>query len=51
LIEAADLLLSENVLFCSDYSFKEEERFFALEEVDLYPTKVTRVRGNATTCY
>lgn len=50
LIEAVDLLLSENGIFAVIIPFKEEERFFTLcEEVDLYPIKVTRVRGNAKT--
>jgi tRNA1Val (adenine37-N6)-methyltransferase len=50
LIEAANLLLSENGIFAVIIPFKEEERFFTLcEEVDLFPIKVTRVRGNAKT--
>jgi tRNA1Val (adenine37-N6)-methyltransferase len=50
LVEAADLLLSENGIFAVIIPFKEEERFFNLcEEVDLYPIKVTRVRGSAKT--
>jgi tRNA1Val (adenine37-N6)-methyltransferase len=50
LVEAADLLLSENGVFAVIIPFKEEERFFKLcEEVDLFPIKVTRVRGTSKT--
>ena len=50
LVKAADLLLSENGIFAVIIPFKEEERFFKLcEEVDLFPIKVTRIRGNYKT--
>lgn len=50
LVEAADLLLSENGIFAVIIPFKEEERFFKLcEDVDLFPIKVTRIRGNSKT--
>jgi tRNA1Val (adenine37-N6)-methyltransferase len=50
LVEAADLLLSENGIFAVIIPFKEEERFFKLcEDVELFPIKVTRVRGNSKT--
>ena len=46
LIEAADLLLSENGLFAVIIPFKEEERFIDLcTKFELYPVKVTRVKG------
>lgn len=46
LIEAADLLLSENGLFAVIIPFKEEERFIDLcAKFELYPVKVTRVKG------
>ena len=47
LIEAADLLLSENGIFAVIIPFKEEERFIYLcKELELYPVKITRVKGN-----
>ncbi len=50
LVEAADLLLSENGIFAVIIPYKEEERFIALcAEVELYTTKITRVRGTFTT--
>ena len=50
LIEAADLLLSENGIFAVIIPFKEEERFIDLcAEVELFPIKVTRVKGTPTT--
>jgi tRNA1Val (adenine37-N6)-methyltransferase len=50
LIEAADLLLSENGVFAVVIPFKEEERFLNLcAEVELYPIKATHVRGSHTT--
>ena len=50
LIEAADLLLSENGVFCAIIPFKEEETFLALaKEYELYPQKITRVKGTPTT--
>jgi len=46
LVEAADLLLSENGIFAVIIPYKEEERFIDLcAEVELYPVKVTRVKG------
>jgi tRNA1Val (adenine37-N6)-methyltransferase len=50
LIEAADLLLSENGIFAVIIPFKDEEKFINLAgEFELYPIKVTRVRGTFTT--
>jgi tRNA1Val (adenine37-N6)-methyltransferase len=50
LIEAADLLLSENGIFAVIIPFKEEESFLALaKEFELYPLKLTRVKGTPTT--
>lgn len=50
LIEAADLLLSENGIFAVIIPFKEEERFIDLcAEVELFPVKVTRVKGSHAT--
>lgn len=50
LVEAADLLLSENGIFAVIIPFKEEERFIDLcAEVELYPVKVTHVKGSHTT--
>lgn len=49
LVEAADLLLSENGIFAVILPFKEEEKFIALaKEAELYPTKITRVKGTPT---
>jgi tRNA1Val (adenine37-N6)-methyltransferase len=46
LVEAADLLLSENGIFALILPFKEEENFIALaKESELYPLKITRVKG------
>lgn len=50
LIDAAQLLLSENGIFAVIIPFKEEERFIDLcAEVELFPVKVTRVKGSHTT--
>lgn len=50
LIEAADLLLSENGILAVIIPVKEEENFLALaKEYELYPLKITRVKGTATT--
>ena len=50
LVEAADLLLSENGIFAVIIPFKEEKRFIDLcAEAELYPVKVTRIRGSQTT--
>ena len=49
LIEAADLLLSENGIFVVIIPFKEEEKFLALAtEFELYPFKITHVKGTPT---
>jgi tRNA1Val (adenine37-N6)-methyltransferase len=49
LVEAADLLLSENGIFSVIIPFKEEEKFLALaREFALYPIKTTRVKGTPT---
>lgn len=46
LVEAADLLLSENGIFALILPHKEEEKFIALaKEYELYPVKITRVKG------
>lgn len=50
LIEAADLLLSENGIFAVIIPYREEENFIALaNEYELYPLKITRVKGTPTT--
>jgi tRNA1Val (adenine37-N6)-methyltransferase len=50
LIDAASLLLSENGIFAVIIPFKEEERFIDLcAEAELFPIKVTRVKGSHTT--
>lgn len=50
LIEAADLLLSENGVFAVIIPFKEEENFLALaKDYELYPLKITHVKGTPTT--
>jgi tRNA1Val (adenine37-N6)-methyltransferase len=49
LIEAADLLLSENGIFSVIIPFKEEEKFLALaRDYELFPIKITRVKGTPT---
>ena len=49
LVEAADLLLSENGIFALILPFKEEKNFIALaKESELYPTKITRIKGTPT---
>ena len=49
LIEAAALLLSETGVFSVIIPFKEEEKFIALaDEYDLFPIKITRVKGTPT---
>lgn len=46
LIEAADLLLSEHGILAVIIPFKEEERFLAIaHDFELYPKKITRVKG------
>lgn len=50
LIEATDLLLSENGVFAVIIPFKEEQNFINLaSEFELYPIKITRVRGTFST--
>jgi tRNA1Val (adenine37-N6)-methyltransferase len=50
LVEAADLLLSENGIFSVIIPFHEEDRFIELcAEVELFPIKVTRVKGASNT--
>lgn len=49
LVEAADLLLSENGIFAVVIPFKEEELFIKLcAQVELFPIKATRVKGSHT---
>lgn len=49
LIEAADLLLSENGIFSVIIPFKEEVNFLTLAAAyELYPLKITRVKGTPT---
>ena len=49
LIEAAALLLSDNGIFSGIIPFKEEERFVSMcKELDLFPLKITRVKGTPT---
>jgi tRNA1Val (adenine37-N6)-methyltransferase len=49
LIEAADLLLSENGIFAIILPYREEAKFIALAKAsELYPTKITRVKGTPT---
>jgi tRNA1Val (adenine37-N6)-methyltransferase len=49
LIEAADLLLSENGILAVIIPFKEEERFLAIaKKFELYPAKITHVKGTPT---
>ena len=50
LLDAVDLLLSENGLFATIIPFKEEDDFIELAaELELYPIKITRVRGTFKT--
>lgn len=50
LVEAADLLLSEHGIFAIIIPFSAEEKFIALaNDFDLYPIKITRVKGTPTT--
>ena len=49
LIEAAALLLSDNGIFSVIIPYKEEERFVAMCKIlDLFPLKITRVKGTPT---
>ncbi len=50
LVDAASLFLSENGIFAVILPYKEEERFIDLcAQVELFPVKVTRVKGSHTT--
>lgn len=50
LISAADLLLSDEGIFAVIIPYKEEEGFIALcAQHNLFPYKITRVKGNPTT--
>jgi tRNA1Val (adenine37-N6)-methyltransferase len=50
IVEAADLLLSENGIFSVIIPFNEEDRFIELcAEAELFPIKVTRVKGAPNT--
>jgi len=50
LVEAVDLLLSENGIFAVIIPYKEEENFINLcATIELYPVKVTRVKGTPNT--
>jgi tRNA1Val (adenine37-N6)-methyltransferase len=50
LIDAADLLLSENGIFAVIIPYKEEGKFIDLcAQVELYPVKITRVKGTPIT--
>ena len=49
LIEAAAMFLSDDGIFSTIIPFKEEEQFIALAvEAELYPVKITRVKGTPT---
>jgi tRNA1Val (adenine37-N6)-methyltransferase len=50
LIECSQALLSENGIFAVIIPFKEEENFIQLcASVNLFPLKITRVKGNVNT--
>jgi tRNA1Val (adenine37-N6)-methyltransferase len=50
LIEAAELFLSENGIFSVIIPFKEEQKFIELaKDFELFPFKMTRVKGTPTT--
>lgn len=50
LIEAADLLLSENGILAVIIPFKEETKFIDLaKDFELFPMKITHVKGTPTT--
>jgi tRNA1Val (adenine37-N6)-methyltransferase len=50
LVEASALLLSEDGVLAVIIPFKEEDKFIALaKEDELYPFKITRVKGTPTT--
>jgi tRNA1Val (adenine37-N6)-methyltransferase len=49
LVEAAALLLSEDGIFATIIPFKEEEQFISLaKQFDLFPVKITHVKGTPT---
>ena len=49
LIEAADLLLSDNGIFSVIIPYKEETKFVSMcKELELFPLKITRVKGTPT---
>jgi len=49
LAEAGGFLLSQNGIFAVILPYKEEERFIALvRDFDLFPVKITRVKGTPT---
>lgn len=50
LVEAADFFLSDNGIFAVIIPYKEEENFLTLcAEKELFPLKITRVKGTPTT--
>ena len=50
IVEAAELLLSENGTLAVIIPFKEEEYFIKLcSQAELFPVKATRIRGSVTT--
>jgi len=50
LVEAADLLLSENGIFAVIIPFASEDKFISLaNDFDLFPVKITRVKGMPST--
>jgi tRNA1Val (adenine37-N6)-methyltransferase len=50
IVEAAELLLSENGTLAVIIPFKEEEYFIKLcSQAELFPVKATRIRGSGTT--
>lgn len=50
LVEAADFFLSDHGIFSVIVPFKEEEKIISLcKERDLFPLKITRVKGTPTT--
>ena len=50
LVEAADLFLSKHGIFSVIIPFKEEQNFIALaKHCELFPIKITRVKGNPQT--
>lgn len=49
LLEASSVLLSEIGILCVIIPFREEEKFLAIaSENELYPNKITRVKGTPT---